>query len=255
VNKRIIPVLLLSNNALCKSVRFKDHKYIGDPINAVRIFSEKEADEIAFLDIDATKKGLGPNYEFIKDISSEAFMPFSYGGGITNLFQAEKVLKHGCEKLIINNSFQKDSKFADELIKEFGSSTIVCCIDIKKNMFGTYQVYSYYNKRTISENFESYVNRCEDTGFGEVVIQSVNNDGKREGYDKSLIEKSRKIISSQLVSLGGAGNINDLKEAISIGVDAAAAGSLFSFHGKYRAVLISYPTYEEIKAISFQSKG
>ncbi len=250
MNKRIIPVLLLKDNVLYKTEKFKKPKYIGDPINAVKIFSEKESDEITFLDIDASKKNKEPNYSFIKDISSEAFMPFSYGGGIKNLFQAEKILNSGCEKLIINNSFLKNSDLAYTLIKEFGSSTVVCCVDVKKNFFGTYKIFSHVKKRIISESFDEYLIRCADIGFGEVIIQSVDNDGMRNGYDLNLVERTRKYLSCQLVSLGGAGQISDLKKIIKVGADAAAAGSFFSFHGKYKAVLISYPTYNEIKQIS-----
>lgn len=247
--KRIIPVLLLSHHGLVKTQKFLSPKYVGDPINAVKIFSEKEADELVFLDIQASKENKLPDYNLIKDIASEAYMPFSYGGGIKNLACAEKILKNGAEKIVLNNVLFSNRALATKMIAEFGVSTVVACIDVKKNIFGQYKIYSHVQKKTVDIGFEEYLKVCEDIGFGEVIIQNVDQDGLMKGYDVELITKARSYISSPLVALGGAGSLQNIETILHSGADAAAAGSLFTFYGKYRAVLITYPSYNEIKEV------
>lgn len=240
-------MLLLSGRGLVKTQRFHNPKYIGDPINAVKIFSEKEADELVFLDIQASRKNQAPDFNLIKDIASEAYMPFSYGGGINSLGYAEKILKNGAEKIVLNNVLLSNPGLASEMILEFGASSVVACVDVKKNIFGKYRVYSYVQEKTIDMDFGDYLKMCEDIGFGEIIIQSVDLDGFMKGYDKDLILKARENISAPLVALGSAGSLEDMRDILNIGADAAAAGSLFTFYGKYRAVLITYPNYNEIR--------
>ena len=247
--KRIIPVLLLSNRGLIKTQQFQDPKYIGDPINAVKIFSEKEVDELVFLDIHASKRNQDPDFDLIKDIASESYMPFSYGGGIKSLSQAEKILKNGAEKIIINNSFLFNHALASEMISAFGSSSVVACIDVKKNILGKYKVYSHVQEKSIDKDLKDCLEMSENIGFGEVIVQSVDFDGCMRGYDKNLILKVRESISAPLVALGGAGSLEDIRDILNAGADAAAAGSLFTFYGKYRAVLITYPEYKEIREL------
>jgi cyclase len=247
--KRIIPVLLLSGKGLVKTRGFSDPKYVGDAINAVRIFSEKEVDELVFLDIGATKCNREPNYDLIKAIASEAYMPFAYGGGVKTLRQAEEILKNGAEKIIINNAFLSNNSEISQMVREFGSQSVVICIDVKKNLIGKYKIFDHKTGKTSAESFMDYLKKCHDIGFGEVIIQNVDLEGNMAGYDLKLIELARKNISMPLVILGGAGSYDDLKKAFKAGADAAAAGSLFIFYGKYRAVLITYPDSKQIKRI------
>lgn len=247
--KRIIPVLLLSGKGLVKTKGFKNPKYVGDAINAVRIFSEKEVDEIVFLDIEATKHNNGPDYDLIKSIASEAYMPFAYGGGIKTLKQAEEILKNGAEKIIVNNAFLNETAEVSQMVKEFGSQSVVVCINIKKNLLGNYKIFDYKSGKLLSETMVDHLKKCHEIGFGEVIIQNVDFDGHMTGYDLKLIELARNNISLPLVTLGGAGIYDDFKKAFQMGADAVAGGSVFTFYGKYRAVLINYPDNKQIKRI------
>lgn len=247
--KRIVPVLLLSGKGLVKTQRFQSPKYVGDAINAVKIFSEKEVDEIVFLDIEASKQNREPDYDLIKSIASEAYMPFAYGGGIKTLEQAEKILSNGAEKIIINRSFFSNPKMISEMIQSFGSQSVAICIDVKKDMFGRHRVYHYFNKKKSSTSLTDFIKHCEAFGFGEIIIQNVDRDGMMKGYDLDLIKLSRLNTELPLVAVGGAGEYDDIQKAFDSGADAAAAGSLFTFYGKYRAVLINYPDNTIIKRI------
>ena len=244
--KRVIPVLLLSGKGLIKTERFSNSKYIGDAINAVKIFSEKEVDEIVFMDIEATKQKKEPDYELIKAISSEAYMPFAYGGGVKTLKQAEKILRNGAEKIIINNAFWTNPTEVKNMIREFGSQSVAICINVKKNLLGNYKVFQY-TENSLKGDFIEHLRACNEAGFGEVIVQNVDLDGKMTGYDEKIIQIARNNTNLPLVMLGGAGRIEDLNKALRLGCDAAAAGSLFVFYGKYRAVLINYPHNDQIE--------
>ncbi|MBS2034806.1 imidazole glycerol phosphate synthase subunit HisF [bacterium] len=248
--KRVIPVLLLSNRGLVKTQKFGSPKYVGDPINAVKIFSEKEADELVFLDINASKNGTEPDYALVKDIASEAYMPFAYGGGITDLGHADKILKNGAEKVVLNEALFSHPELASQLIQEFGASTVVGCVNVKKDPRGEYGVYSHKDSKIRSESLVEHLKRCADLGLGEIILQSVDQDGLMQGYDSRLISLARPYVNAPLVALGGAGKLPDITSALAAGADAAAAGSLFTFYGKYRAVLITYPSYQEIRALT-----
>ncbi len=243
---RVIPVLLIQNEGLAKGIQFKNHRYVGDPINAVKIFNEKEVDEIAIIDISATKEKRGPNFDFIKDITNEAFMPLAYGGGITQLDDIKKLIHSGVEKVIINTSLFHNATFIEEAAKLFGSQSIVACIDIKKNWLGKYQICTNNASKIISTNIEQEIKKIESMGCGEIILQSVDNDGTANGYDLTLIKKVASLVNIPVVALGGAWEILHLKEAINSGASAVAAGSMFVFHGKHKAVLITYPETETL---------
>jgi cyclase len=247
--KRIIPCLLLRNNGLVKTVKFKDSVYIGDPINAVRIFNEKEADELAFLDIDATRKKQEPPYKVIANIASECFMPFSYGGGIENVNQVEKIIKSGAEKIIINSSAYLKKGFIAELAKLFGSSTVVVSIDVKKKLFDGYSVFVKGGTSNTGKNPVDYAREMEAEGAGEIFLNSIDRDGTMEGYDNDLIRMVAQAVTIPVIACGGAGNLSHFAGAVNSGASAVAAGSMFVFHGKRRAVLITYPNQTEIEEL------
>lgn len=245
--KRIIPCLLLRNNGLVKTVKFKDSTYIGDPINTVKIFNEKEVDELFFLDIDATKSRKEPPYDLIQNIASECFMPFAYGGGIHSLQQIERIIKSGAEKVIINTNAFLQKDFLAEAVRQFGSSTIAVSIDVKKEFLKGNVVYIKGGTQSTGLTPVVYATRIEDAGAGEILINSIDRDGVMEGYDIELIKSISNSIRIPLIACGGAGSLNDFKLAVKEGgASAVAAGSFFVFHGKRRAVLITYPSYSEI---------
>ncbi len=246
LRSRYIPVLLVKNRQLYKTVKFnKDIKYIGDPINAIRIFNEKEVDEICVLDIEASKVGAEPNFDFVKDIASECFMPLGYGGGISNMNHIEKLFRLGIEKVILNNSIIDNTSLISEAAKHFGSQSIVASVDIKRNLFGQYLVYSHTKKDTLKMRLEEHIRNIEDAGAGELILNSVDRDGMMQGFDLSLIVKISKLINIPMVALGGAGSIQDLELALQSGAHATAAGSLFIYKGPHKAVLINYPSEKE----------
>ena len=245
--KRIIPCLLLRENGLVKTVKFRESTYLGDPINTIRIFNEKEVDELLFLDIDATRTKKDPPYDLIKKISSECFMPFGYGGGIRSLDQIEKIIKSGAEKVVINSYSFLKKDFVKEAVKQFGGSTIVVSSDVKKDLFRRYTVYIEGGTRSIGKDPVEYAREIEDAGAGELLLTSIDKDGTMQGYDIELISNVSQAIKIPLIACGGAGKIEDFRSAIiEGGASAAAAGSFFVFHGKRRAVLITYPSYQEI---------
>ena len=248
--KRIIPCLLLRNNGLVKTVKFKESTYIGDPINTVKIFNEKEVDEIFFLDIDATKTKKEPPYELIQNIASECFMPFAYGGGIHSLQQIEKIIKSGAEKIIINSQAFLQKNFIKEAVHQFGSSTIAVSIDVKKEFLKGNTVYIKGGTQSTGKNPVDYAKEIETQGAGEILINSIDRDGVMEGYDIELIKSVSQSILIPIIACGGAGKLGDFRSAVKEGgASAAAAGSFFVFHGKRRAVLITYPSYNEISKL------
>lgn len=247
---RVIPVLLLRGSGLVKGSKFKDHKYVGDPINAVKIFNDKEVDELVFLDIDASENKKGPNYELLEDIASEAFVPFAYGGGVNSLDQAAKLFKLGVEKVIINTAAFENPQLIQELAQEFGSQSIVVCIDVKKNLWGKQEVYVRNGKVKTRQNPIEYALKMQDLGAGELIISSIDKEGTRDGYDISLLRSITDKVSLPVVALGGASSLDDLKLAVSEAhVSAVAAGDMFVFSGKHKAVLITYPPYNKLEEL------
>lgn len=244
---RIIPVLLLNEQKLVKSQQFKDYKYVGDPINAVKIFNEKEVDEIIVVDISATKKHGIPDFKLIQEIASEAFMPLGYGGGVNKLEHIEKLLFSGVEKVIINSKAIQDPGFVEEAAKRFGSSTIVVSIDIKRNLFSKPQVHSGNTKIRLKISPKEFAQQMENRGAGEIFLNSIDRDGTFKGYDIPLIKEISSSITIPLIACGGASNIADFTSAVNHGgASAVAAGSYFVFKGKHKAVLITYPPPDEI---------
>jgi cyclase len=237
---RIIPTLLLHDGGLVKTIKFKNPKYVGDPINAVRIFNVKEVDELVLLDISASKEGRSPNYKEIEEIASEAFMPIGYGGGIKNLEQIEKLFKIGVEKIILNTSAFSNEKLIKEASSIYGSQSIVVSLDYKKDIWGNYRFFTLSGSNKVKGDCIDVIKRIEDLGAGEVILNSIDNDGTMSGYDLSLLEKLTKEVKLPVVASGGAGNIKDFASAIKSGASAVAAGSMFVYHGIHRAVLISY---------------
>ena len=247
---RIIPVLLLRNLGLVKSVRFKDYKYIGDPINAVKIFNDMKADELVFLDINASRENRCISLDFVHKVGDEANMPFAVGGGIRTLEDIGNILNNGAEKVVLNTVAIKNDDFVKEASEKFGSSTIVICVDVKKKMFGKDVVTYLGGSKLTKETPDKYAKKMENYGAGELIIQSIDKDGTYDGYDLDLIRKVSEAVTIPVVALGGAGKYRHFKEAVEIGkASAVAAGSFFVFHGPRRAVLISFPDRNEIAEI------
>jgi len=244
---RVIPVLLIHNRGLVKSVKFKDYKYVGDPINAVRIFNEKEVDELAILDIDASAENRVPDIERIEEIVSEAFMPIAYGGGITTTDQAKKILSAGVEKLILNRSAVKNPVLVSEIAKQFGSQSVVVSIDYKRNLFGRQGVYIENGKTNSGLDPLAFARLMEEAGAGEIMLNSIERDGSFSGYDLEMIEKISHSINIPMIAVGGAASLSDFKEAVQHGASAVSAGSMFVFQRPHRAVLISYPSQQELE--------
>ncbi len=245
---RVIPVLLLRNKGLVKTVKFKKPTYVGDPFNAVKIFNEKEVDELIFLDIDASKENREPPYDYLKDVASECFMPLGYGGGVKNIQQIKRLIQSGIEKICINTQTFENPSFVRSATDAFGSSTIVGSMDVKKNIWGKYQV--YVKGGTVNTHMEplEYAEKLQGLGIGELFVNHIDRDGTMQGYDINLIREISNAADVPVIACGGAGKFDDLIEVIKEGhASAAAAGSLFVFHGKHRAVLITYPEYQRIK--------
>ena len=243
---RIIPSLLLQDNGLVKTVNFKNPKYVGDPINAVKIFNEKEVDELAIFDIDATAKGLEPNYGLIERIANQSRMPLCYGGGVKTVEQAQKIFSLGVEKIALSSAVLQTPELITRIGERVGAQSVIVVLDVKKKLFGGYEVFTHNGKKGTGINLFKFVELAQSLGAGEIIINSIDQDGVMKGYDMALIDKIRENISLPLTVLGGAGSLNDIKEVINkhqiIGV---AAGSLFVFKGVYKAVLINYPAREE----------
>ena len=251
LRSRIIPCLLIHNKGLVKTVKFKEPKYVGDPINAVKIFNEKEVDELIVLDIDATKENRGPNLKMIKNLADECRMPLCYGGGINTVDQAVKIISLGVEKVALSCSALNDIELCQQIGDIIGNQSVVVVIDVKKKkLFGGYDIYTHNGTKKSKWNLFDFIAKLEEIGIGEIVINSIDNDGVMQGYDIPLLESVREKCTMPITVLGGAGSLEDIKKIISkfktIGV---AAGSLFVFKGKYRAVLISYPNRQERKPL------
>lgn len=251
IKKRIIPVLLLQDSGLVKTINFKDPKYIGDPINAVRIFNEKEVHELFFLDISDDRYLKGPNFNKLARVASEAFMPMGYGGGITKIEHIEKIFKIGFEKVILNSAVYEGLDFIKSAIKRYGSQSIVASVDVKKDLFGRYRLYTHSGRKKMSSSLDEHLELVIQLGFGELFLNSIDRDGTFSGYDTELIRMVCERISIPVVGCGGAGSISDLTTLLKkYKVSAAAAGSIFVYYGSQRAVLINYPSREKQKLSS-----
>jgi cyclase len=243
---RIIPCLLIHDKGLVKTVRFKSPTYVGDPINAVRIFNEKEVDELVVLDIDATFQQREPDYKTIEHLAAECRMPLCYGGGVKTADQAQRIFALGVEKVAISSAAIEDPSLITRIAERVGNQSVVVIVDVKKKMLGGYEIFINNGKKGTGKNPFDFAERLKDLGAGEVVINSVDNDGVMKGYDLALAQRIRTVTSLPLTILGGAGSLQDIGQLINkFGIIGASAGSLFVFKGVYKAVLINYPTQAE----------
>jgi len=244
---RIIPCLLVHEGGLVKTVGFKSPKYVGDPINAVKIFNEKEADELIVLDIDASGNGVEPDYKLIANLAAECRMPLCYGGGVKTKEQAKRIISLGVEKVALSSVFFENPSLVSELAKDVGSQSVAVVLDVKKHIFGSdYSVYTHNGKVNTKKNVIDVALQIQQLGAGEIIINSIDHDGKMHGYDLVLAKKIRDIVKIPITILGGAGTLADIEKLIeTCGVVGAAAGSLFVFKGPFKAVLINYPNISQ----------
>lgn len=248
IKPRVIPALLLKGQGLVKTVKFKEPKYLGDPINIVRIFNDKEVDELVLLDITATPENRGPQFDLLKNITSEAFIPLAYGGGIRSMDDVKKLLSIGIEKLIMNTSAMETPSLVREVADHAGSQAAVVSMDVKKGFLGKYEVFTHCGQKNTGLDPVKHAIEMEKMGAGEIIINSIDRDGMMQGYDVELVRRVADSVQVPVVACGGAGNLSHVSEVIKQGhASAAAAGSIFVFQGPLRGVLISYPTPKELK--------
>jgi cyclase len=227
-------------------VNFKNPKYVGDPINAVKIFNEKAVDELAIFDIDATVLGKEPNYSLIERLASQSMMPLCYGGGVKTVEQAQRIFSLGIEKIALSSAVLQNPKLITQIADRVGAQSVIVVLDVKKKLLGGYEVFTHNGKKATGINPFKFVEEAQKLGAGEIVINSIDKDGVMKGYDMDLIAKIREKITLPMTVLGGAGSLQDIEKVIDIhGVIGVAAGSLFVFKGPYKAVLINYPTQIE----------
>lgn len=247
---RVIPVLLVSDGYLVKPVRFKGGTYIGDPINAVRIFNEKQVDELIICDIDATVKRTGVNYTLIEEIASEAFMPVGYGGGVASAAEARRITGIGIEKIVLGAVAVTHPETITEVSRELGSSSTVVSVDARKRLTSGWETYVGRGRQKTGLSASEAAQCAQDRGAGEVMITSIDRENTFIGYDLPLIKAVTEAVTIPVIALGGAGKIEDFAPALNAGASAVAAGSMFVLNGKHKAVLISYPTPAQIRALS-----
>lgn len=245
IQPRVIPTLLIQNGDLVKTKRFSNPRYLGDPINAIRIFNEKYADELCVLDITASKEKKEPDFDLLEKIASEAFMPLSYGGGICNIDQIKRLFRIGYEKVVLNSEAMQNSGLIEEASEYFGMQSIVGAIDYKKTLTG-YSCYICGGSKKVKDTPWDVACRYVGAGAGELLLYSINNDGMRSGYDVKLIEKISSMVNVPVIACGGANTLADMRQALDAGAGAVAAGSMFVFWGERQAVLINYPKEEEM---------
>jgi cyclase len=250
---RIIPCLLVCQRGLVKTIRFAEPKYVGDPLNAVRIFNEKRVDELIVLDIDATVHGQEPNYTLIASLASECRMPLCYGGGIKTVEQIDRIIGLGVEKVGLGSAAADDPGLIERAAQRVGTQSIVAVMDVKKSgLLGRYEVFTHNGTKKTGVDPVEMARKVEALGAGEILLNSVDRDGTMKGYDLALIDSVRDVVRLPMTVLGGAGSLQDMRELVDrYNVIGAAAGSLFVFKGKYRAVLIQYPQPEEKDSLSF----
>jgi cyclase len=249
LNNRIIPTLLLHEGGLVKTRKFKNPKYVGDPINAIRIFNDKEVDELVLLDIDASREGREPNVAALAEIAGECFMPLCYGGGVRTLEMAARIFDCGVEKVCLQSSAMDDPGLITQIANRFGSQAVVLSVDVKRDWLRAPKLYQSRSGKTAPMAWTEFMRMGVAAGAGEVMLNAVDRDGEQGGYDIELIRQATGLIEVPLIASGGAGQLADFKAAIEAGASACAAGAMFVFYGPHRAVLITYPHYEDLEKI------
>lgn len=244
--RRVIPCLLLSSGGLYKTRRFKERKYVGDPINAIRIFNEKEVDELTVLDIDASRAGVSPDFALIEQFAAECFMPLCYGGGIRSMDDAERLFALGVEKVCVQSAAIENPKLLTQIASRWGSQALVVSVDVKRDLLKRPGLYHAARGKRIALDWRTLIAHAVELGAGEILFGAVDRDGTQQGYDLGLVREAAALCSVPLVAVGGAGSLMDLRRAADAGASALAAGALFVFHGPHRAVLISYPGYQSL---------
>lgn len=246
---RVIPCLLLQEGGLVKTERFARPRYVGDPINAVRIFNDKYVDELIFLDVRASRDGTEPDYDLIARIAGECFMPLCYGGGIRTLEQARRIVAAGVEKISVNSMAIDRPGLLGEMNGEFGASSVVAAIDVKRDWRGRLRVFHPGTRRLTALDPIEHARACVAAGAGEIFLNHVDRDGRYCGYDTGLIAAVTRVVNVPVIACGGASNVQDMRAAVDAGASAAAAGSIFVFYGPHRAVLINYPDYASVRRL------
>lgn len=252
---RVMPCLLLKEGSLVKTIGFKDPGYIGDPINAVNIYNEKEVDELIFLDINATPEHQSPPFSLLAKIANECFMPVTYGGGVRNLDDIKKIFSLGIEKVAINSYAFDEPNFIRKAAEKFGSQSIVVSIDVRKKMFGKYEVYSHGGRKATGLDPVTCAKEMTNLGAGEILLTAIDRDGTLEGYDLDLIKRVTDTVNIPVVANGGAGKMEDFQKAVfQAGASACAAGAMVVYYGRNRAVLINYPERQELERIMSKNR-
>jgi cyclase len=249
LNRRVIPTLLIKDGGLVKTRKFKNPKYVGDPINAIKIFNEKEVDELIILDISASKEKKIPDYELINNIAGECFMPLCYGGGIRSIDDAAKIIDSGVEKVCLQSAVFHDASLITKIANRFGSQAVTLSVDVKFDWLGRIRLFNSSTEQYSEKKWLDFIRTGIDAGIGEVMLNCVDNDGELNGYNIEIIELAVKNFNVPIIASGGAGKLEDFESAILAGASAVAAGAMFVFHGPHRAVLISYPPYEDLENI------
>jgi cyclase len=243
---RVTPCLLIRNGGLVKTFQFKNDKYVGDPINAVKIFNEKSVDELIVIDIGASVNGNEPDYKLIEKLANESRMPLSYGGGIQSVAQAEKIIKFGVEKISLSSAIIRRPELIVEMVEAVGKQSVVGVLDVKKSLFKGYGIYINNGKKKVKGTLFDWIKKFQKFGVGEILFNSIDFDGMQCGYDLNLATSVCPHLKVPVTYLGGAGSLDDIGNLVeNFGVIGCAAGSLFVFKGKYRAVLINYPSFDE----------
>lgn len=249
LRNRVIPALLLRHGGLVKTQRFKNPVYVGDPTNAIRIFNDKEVDELMVLDIEATRSGKGPDFDVIELFAGECFMPLAYGGGVQTLEQAARIFDLGVEKVCLQTATLSDASLVTRIADRYGSQSVIVSVDVKRDWRKRPHLYGSSAKELLSLDWLDHALRMTQAGAGEVLLNAVDRDGMMAGYDIDLIRSLAEAVSVPVIALGGAGSLAHMRDAVRAGASAVAAGSLFVFHGPHRAVLITYPRYQELERI------
>jgi imidazole glycerol-phosphate synthase subunit HisF len=246
---RVMPCLLINNERLVKTVKFKNPSYVGDPVNAIKIYNEKEVDELIIVDISATVEKRPPPFRMIAEITDECFMPLCYGGGIRSVENIKTIFASGVEKVAINSYAVENPFFVRQAAEIFGSQSIVLCLDVKKTLLGRHVVCTHSGRNVTKLDPAAFAGQMEEMGAGEILLNSIDRDGTWEGYDLELIEKVACAVSIPVIALGGAGHTGHFSEAVQSGASACAAGSMVVYQGKDKGVLINFPTRDELKKV------